>query len=152
MSGPTRPTLSEISSALEQLADRVDRSDGDQLEPFVAHTLRAAMSALEFYIPGLDPAPDPEAARGFLRGAEAALHRGQEREALSRALRGLAFAPHDPALWYMAGSACFELGHVEDALRLLCHTLWVHPGHRAARADLEALTAFFEGDEGERAA
>jgi hypothetical protein len=56
-------------------------------------------------------------------------------------------------LWYVAASACFELGGVEDALRLLYHTLWIHPGHRAARDDLQALTAFFEGnDEEERAA
>jgi hypothetical protein len=30
--------------------------------------------------------------------------------------------------------------------------LWIHPGHRTARADLEALTAFFDGEEGDRAA
>jgi len=152
MSESSRPSLSEISSALEQLADRVSRSNSETFEPFISHTLRAVVNALEHYIPGLDSPPDGEAARGLLRGAEAALHRGQERESLARALRGLAFAPHDPQLWYMAGSACFELGQVEDALRLLCHTLWIHPGHRSARADLEALTAFFEGEEGERAA
>jgi tetratricopeptide (TPR) repeat protein len=152
MSQPSRPSLAEISSALEQLADRINRTEDDSLEPFVSHSMRAVVNALEYHIPGLEAAPDLEAARGLLRGAERALERGQEREALSRALRGLAFAPHDPSLWYMAGSACFELGQVEDALRLLCHTLWIHPGHRAARADLEALSAFFEGDEGERAA
>lgn len=152
MSQSPRPSIPEIALALEQLADRITRSEEDQLEPFVSHSLRAVVNALEFHIPGLDPAPDPEAADGMLRGAEAALNRGEEREALSRSLRGLAFSPHHPALWYMAGSACFEMGQVEDALRLLCHTLWVHPGHKTARADLEALTAFFEGDEGERAA
>ena len=152
MSQSPRPSIPEIALALEQLADRITRSEDDTLEPFVSHSLRAVVNALEFHIPGLDPAPDPEAADGMLRGAEAALNRGEEREALSRALRGLAFSPHHPALWYMAGSACFEMGQVEDALRLLCHTLWVHPGHKTARADLEALTAFFEGDEGERAA
>jgi tetratricopeptide (TPR) repeat protein len=148
----SRPTVGEITAALEQLADRVSRSESDMLEPFVSHTLRAAVNALEYYIPGLDPAPDLEAARGLLRGAEAALARGRDREALERALRGLAFAPHHPGLWYLAGSSCFELGQVEDALRILCHVLWIHPGHRAARADLEALTAFFDGEEGERAA
>jgi|GEM_PF-3675898 len=148
----SRPTIAEITSALEQLADRVARSESDVLEPFVSHTLRAAVNALEYYIPGLDPAPDEEAARGLLRGADAALKRGADREALERALRGLACAPHHPGLWYAAGSACFELGQVEDALRVLCHVLWIHPGHRAARADLEALTAFFDGEEGDRAA
>jgi len=152
MSQPARPSIAEIALALEQLADRVGRTEEEGLEPFVSHSIRAVVNALEFHIPGLDPVPDIEAAEGMLRGAEAALQRGEEREALSRALRGLAFAPHHPSLWYLAGSACFELGQVEDALRLLCHTLWIHPGHRTARADLEALSAFFEGDEGERAA
>jgi tetratricopeptide (TPR) repeat protein len=152
MAESSRPSLQDITTALEQLADRVSRSEADTPEPFVSHTLRAAVLALEQYIPGLDPAPDVEAARGLLRGAEAALHRGDPNEALSRALRGLSFSPHDPLLWYLAGSACFELGQVEDALRLLYHTLWINPGHRAARADLDALTAFFEGEEGERAA
>jgi Flp pilus assembly protein TadD len=147
-----RPSQSEIALALAQLADRVTRNKDETLDPFVTHTLRAAVNALEFHIPGLEPAPDFEAARGLLRGAEAALHRGDPAEALSRALRGLSFAPHDPSLWYTAGSACFELGQVEDALRLLCHVLWIHPGHRTARADLEALTAFFDGEEGDRAA
>ena len=72
---------------------------------------------------------------------------------LRRALRGLACAPHDPQLFYLSASACFELGAVEDALRLLYHTLWIHPGHRLARTDLEALTAFLDGSEdGEKAA
>jgi hypothetical protein len=147
------PALSDITRALAALANRVSDSEELPPEPFVSQTLRSAVATLERYIPGLDPAPDPDAARGLLRGAEVALHHGDEREALSRALRGLSFAPHDPGLWYVAASACFELGGVEDSLRLLYHTLWIYPGHRAAREDLEALTAFFEGnDEGERAA
>jgi hypothetical protein len=31
-------------------------------------------------------------------------------------------------------------------MRLLYHTLWIHPGHPAARDDLEALTSFL-GDQ-----
>ncbi len=146
------PSQSEIATALAQLADRVSRAEEDTLDPFVTHTLRAAVNALEYHIPGLESPPDTDAARGLLRGSEAALQRGDAREALSRALHGLSFAPHDPLLWYAAGSACFELGQVEDALRILCHVLWIHPGHRAARTDLDALTAFFEGEEGDRAA
>jgi hypothetical protein len=34
-------------------------------------------------------------------------------------------------------------------MRLLTHTLWLHPGHHAARADLEALTAYFDNREDE---
>jgi hypothetical protein len=41
------------------------------------------------------------------------------------------------------------LGGVETALRLLYHTLWIHPGHLNARRDLDALKSFLEGDEGE---
>ena len=153
MSASSNPSLCEITRALAVLADRVAASNALPPEPFVSQTLRVAVNALQGYVPGLDPPPDAEAAQGLLRGAEAALHRGDEREAFSRALRGLSFAPHDPRLWYLAATACFELGGVEDSLRLLYHTLWIHPGHRAARDDLEALTAFFEGnDEGERAA
>ena len=153
MSDSPRPSLSEITRALAALADRVTESDEAPPEPFVSERLRAAVLALQGFIPGLDPAPDVEAARGMLQSAERALQRGDGREGLARALRGLSYAPHHPGLWYVAASACFELGGVEDALRLLYHTLWIHPGHRAARDDLQALTAFFEGnDEGERAA
>ncbi len=153
MSASSTPSLSEITRALAALADRVAASSATPPEPFVSQTLRVAVNALEQYIPGLELAPDPDAAQGLLRGAESAFHRGDEREALSRALRGLSFAPHEPRLWYIAATASFELGGVEDSLRLLYHTLWIHPGHRAARDDLEALTAFFEGnDEEERAA
>ena len=153
MSASPNPSLEEIARALASLADRVAASHAMPPEPFVSQTLKVATNALQQYIPGLDPAPDPDAAQGLLRGAETALHRGDDREALSRSLRGLSFAPHDPRLWYIAATASFEMGGVEDSLRLLYHTLWIHPGHRAARDDLEALTAFFEGnDEGDRAA
>ena len=153
MSASPRPSLSDITRSLAALADRVAESDETPPEPYVSERLRSAVGALQAFIPGLDPAPDPEAARGLLRGAELALQRGDGRESLARALRGLSHAPHHPGLWYVAASASFELGGVEDALRLLYHTLWIHPGHRAARDDLQALTAFFEGnDEGERAA
>ena len=43
---------------------------------------------------------------------------------------------------YLAASACFEFGSVEDAVRLLRHTLWIHPGHRHARRDLSALNLY----------
>ena len=66
------------------------------------------------------------------------------REALSRALRGLSFSPHHPGLYYVAATACFEYGAVEDAIRLLRHTLWIHPGHAAARRDLESLSAYLQ--------
>jgi len=88
-------------------------------------------------------------AQPWPRGAETALRRGHPREALSRSLRGLSFSPHEPLLCYLAASACFELGAVEGAMRLLTHTLWLHPGHHAARADLEALTAYFDQREDE---
>lgn len=153
MSESSLPTLGDITRALVALADRVADSGESPPEPFISQSLRSAVAALEQFIPGLEPAPDLDAARGLLRGAELALQRGDGREGLSRALRGLSFAPHHPELWYVAASASFELGSVEDALRLLYHTLWIHPGHRAARDDLQALTAFFEGnEEGDRAA
>ena len=153
MSESSHPSLSDITRALASLADRVAAADETPPEPFVSERLRASVTALQTFIPGLEPAPDLDAARGLMRGAELALQRGDGREALERALRGLSYAPHHPGLWYVAASATFELGGVEDALRLLYHTLWIHPGHRAARDDLHALTAFFEGnDEGERAA
>jgi hypothetical protein len=153
VSGTSHPSITDITRSLVALADRISASDESPPEPYVSERLRAAVKALQAFIPGLEPAPDLETARGMLRGAELALQRGDGREAMARALRGLSHAPHHPGLWYVAASASFELGGVEDALRLLYHTLWIHPGHRAARDDLQALTAFFEGnDEGERAA
>ena len=139
----------DITLALSRLADRVADSDVAGVEPYVSFTLRRALAELELHIPGLEAPPDIEAAEHFSRSAEGALSEGEDREALSTALRGLSCAPHHPQLCYLAASACFELGAVEDAMRLLYHTLWIHPGHRNARTDLEALTAFLEGPEEE---
>ena len=146
------PTLEDIAKAFVDLAERVDGSDDESLDPYVHQALRDAAFHLELHIPGIEPSPDPDGARALARAAQAALDRGAERDALVRALRGLACAPHDPNLFYIAASACFECGSVELALRLLCHTLWIHPGHRAARADLEALSAFLDDSEDTRAA
>jgi tetratricopeptide (TPR) repeat protein len=142
-----QPTLSDVTRALAHLADRVLVRKSLGLEPYVAHTLKLVMDELERLIPGLEPAPNAEAARAFAEAAEIALQSGDEREALSYALRGLSCSPHDPVLWYRAGSACVEVGSLEIALRLLWHALWIHPGYADARRDLEALTSFFDGGE-----
>jgi hypothetical protein len=155
VSESNHPTISDITLALARLADRVGESTAIGLEPYVRYTMRRALQELELHIPGLDEPPDPESAQRYAVAAEAALTRGQDREALARALRGLACAPHHPHLFYLAASACFELGAIEDALRLLYHTLWIHPGHVRARQDLEAITGFLEetgDDEGDIAA
>ena len=137
-----QPSLQDILDALERLAERVAASPTSRLDPFVSATMRRACAELRKFIPGLDTPPDPDAARFLARAAYSALEDGDAREALTRALRGLSFAPHHPGLFFAAASACFEYGAVEDAVRLLRHTLWIHPGHTAARRDLEALNAF----------
>jgi hypothetical protein len=142
MSDSAHPSLQDILDAFERLADRIAGSPSSRLDPFVSVSLRRACEELRRYIPGLDVPPDPEAARFLARAAYAALEDNDPREALARSLRGLAFAPHHPGLFFVASSACFEFGAVEDAIRLLRHTLWIHPGHAAARRDLEALTSF----------
>jgi len=148
-----QPTLDDLAKGLADLADHVSRSKEPALEPYVYQNMRDLTYQLELHIPGLEPPPDRESADVLSRAAQMALDRGDEREALARALRGLSFAPHDPALFYLAASACFETGAVELALRLLYHTLWIHPGHLAARADLESLSAFLDdADEPGRAA
>ena len=145
MTDSPRPTLNDVTRALAHLADRVLTRKTMGLEPYVAHTLKLVMGELEMLIPGLDPAPNAEAARAFSEAAEIALRDGEEREALSYALRGLSCSPHDPVLWYRAGSACVEVGSLEMGLRLLWHALWIHPGYADAQRDLEALTSFFDG-------
>jgi hypothetical protein len=142
-----RPTLSDVTRALAHLADRVLTRQALGVEPYVAHSLKLVIGELELLIPGLDPAPNAEAGRAFAEAAEIALRDGDEREALSYALRGLSCSPHDPVLWYRAGSACVELGSLEIALRLLWHALWIHPGYTDARRDLDALTSFFDRGE-----
>ena len=144
MSDSWQPSMDEISRALTELADRVADSKSDMLDPYVGQTLRDVAFHLELHIPGLELPPDGDAAKALAKAARAALERGDEREALSRATRGLAFSPHDPELFYLTASACFEMGSVEVALRLLYHTIWINPGHRAARADLESLSAFLD--------
>jgi hypothetical protein len=136
------PNLQELLDAFERLADRVAASPTSRLDPFVSASMRRACEELRRFIPGLDTPPDPDAARFLARSAYAALEDGDAREALARALRGLSFAPHHPGLFFAAASACFEYGAVEDAIRLLRHTLWIHPGHTAARRDLGALNAY----------
>ena len=142
-----RPQMTDVTRALAHLADRVlvHRSAG--LEPYVAHTLKLALQELELHIPGLDAPPNADAAKAFSQASEASLARGDERDALAYALRGLSCSPHDPGLHYLAASASIELGGIETALRLLYHTLWIHPGHVTARRDLDALRSFLEGDE-----
>lgn len=142
MSNSAQPTLQDILDAFERLSERVEASPSSRLDHFVSVSVRRASDELRRFIPGLDTPPDAEAARFLARAAYAALEDGDAREALSRSLRGLSFAPHHPGLFYIAASACFEFGAVEDAIRLLRHTLWIHPGHTAARRDLEALSAY----------
>jgi hypothetical protein len=141
------PTVSELTRALAHLADRVLTRREPGLEPYMVHTLKLAVGELELFIPGLDPVPNAEAARAFTEAAEVALQDGEEHEALSYALRGLSCSPHDPVLWYLAGSACVEVGSLEMALRLLWHALWIHPGYTDAKRDLDALTSFFDHGE-----
>lgn len=147
MTDSPRPTLNDVTRALAHLADRVLTRKSMGLEPYVTHTLKLVMGELELLIPGLDPAPNAEAARAFAEAAESALRDGEEREALSYALRGLSCSPHDPVLWYRAGSACVEVGSLEIALRLLWHALWINPGYADAHRDLDALTSFLDSGE-----
>lgn len=152
MSEAARPQLSDITRALTQMADRVLASRKAGLEPYVSGTLKLVLRELETWIPGLEPPPNPDAARAFAEATEIALRDGDAREAFSYALRGLSCAPHHPHLWYLAGAACVEVGGIEPAMRMMQHALWIHPGHRDARRDLEALTSFLDGHEGGRAA
>ncbi len=147
------PPIRDLMHALELLSERVALPGPVGLEPVDVLNLRHLLDDLERHIPGLEPPPDPAAAHALGRAAEVAMRRGDEREALARALRGLSFSPHHPGLFYLAASACFEIGALEGAMRLLYHTLWIHPGHPSARADLEALTTFLgEQDLEDRAA
>ncbi|OGF10431.1 MAG: hypothetical protein A2W00_01405 [Candidatus Eisenbacteria bacterium RBG_16_71_46] len=142
--------ITEITRTFAMLAEQISPDETEPaLEPFDRQSLKRALEELRRYIPGLDPPPSPAAARALQRAAAIALDKGRGHEALARALRGLSFAPHDPGLCYLAASACFELGEAESALRLLHHTLWIHPGHPGARTDLEALSDFFEDAGGE---
>lgn len=149
MSEAARPQIADLTRTLAQLADRVLAARTPGLEPYVSGTVRLVLRELETWIPGLDAPPNAEAARAFADAAEVALRDGDEREALSYSLRGLSCAPHHPHLWYIAGAACVEIGGIETALRMMHHALWIHPGHRDARRDLDALTSFLEGHEGE---
>jgi len=142
-----RPTLGDVTRALAHLADRVLTRRTLGLEPYVSHTLKLVMGELEMLVPGLEPAPNAEAARAFAEAAETALNDGEEREALSYALRGLSCSPHDPVLWYRAGSAAIEVGGLEMGMRMYWHALWIHPGYAEARRDLDALTSFFDRGE-----
>jgi hypothetical protein len=137
----SRPTLADLTVVLSHLSDRVSAEQGRDLDPIVTVSLQRALLELRRFIPGYETPPDPHAARFFASGARAALEAGLHRDALARALRGLSFAPHDPNLHYLAASACLELGCVRDAVDLLLHTLWIHPGHPEAVRDLEALSA-----------
>lgn len=142
MANSSNPSLQDITDAYARLGERVAAAPSSRLDPFVSISMRRACEELRRFIPGLDAPPDPEAARFLARAAYAAMEDNDAREALSRALRGLSFAPHHPGLYFVAATACFEFGAVEDAIRLLRHTLWIHPGHSAARRDLEALSAY----------
>ena len=142
MSESTHPSMQEILEAFERLAERVTSGSNTRLDGFVSLSLRRSCEELRRFVPGLETPPDASGARYMSRAAHAALEDGDAREALARAIRGLSLSPHHPGLFYLAASACFEFGAVEDAVRLLRHTLWIHPGHRPARRDLSALNLY----------
>lgn len=141
-------SIEEIQEQLRSLGDAATSNSSHSLDPNFLQQLQDVVFWLELFIPGLDPPPDQETARQLLSGARAALDREDARTTLSRALKGLSFSPHEPQLFYIAAEALFELGLIELAMRLLCHTLWIHPGYRQARADLESLSAFLDDDSG----
>jgi hypothetical protein len=143
-----RPSLVEIAAVLGHLSDNVARDTGANLDPILSAALLRAATELRRHIPGFVPPPDPAAARWFAATARAALASGEGRRALASAIAGLARAPHDPELHYLAGSACFELGAVKAALAEIGLALWVHPGFESARRDFEALSAYWESERG----
>ena len=142
MSPTPGPTIEEIRDILAEMARCVATDPEPTLDPVVRAGLRRAVDELERFIPGLDEAPDAEGARHMVSAAGNALLAGRARIALARSLRGLSYAPHHPELHYLAASACFELGAVSEAVMLLAHALWIHPGHEKARRELETLSAF----------
>ena len=145
MREPSRISLHDIAVVLSHLADRVGADPGPGLDPIVTSSLRRAVDELRRHIPGLVEPIDPVAARAHRIAGDGALQDGRHREALAHALAGLAYSPHDPNLHYLAASTCFELGAPRDAIELLQHVLWIHPGHPQARIDLESLAAYTEG-------
>lgn len=145
-----RPSLVEIAAVLGHLSDNVSRDSGANLDPILSAALLRAVTELRRHIPGITPPPDPATARWFATGARVALSNGEPRHALASAIAGLAHAPHDPELHYLAGSACFELGAVKAALAEISLALWVHPGFESARRDLEALSAYWQSERGRR--
>ena len=147
MSTTPGPTLDEIRRILIDLARQVVATEDSTLDPVIRAGIRRAVDELERFIPGLDTPPDPEGARHMVSATGNALLAGRARIALSRALRGLSYAPHHPELHYLAASACFELASAGEAVSLLAHTLWINPGHEKARRELEALSAFGPADD-----
>jgi hypothetical protein len=143
------PSLEEISVVLAHLADRVHGDSGPGLDPLVGLSIERLVSELELHIPGLQAPPDADAARALAKAAGEAVAVGRPRIALARALRGLSFAPHHPQLHYLAATACLELGAVQEAVQLLSHTVWIHPGFEPARRDLETLSAYGEAPRGD---
>lgn len=140
----SRPSLDEIAVVFAHLADRVAAERARTLDPIVRLSMGRALIELKRHIPGLYTPPDVGAAAALASASADALRRGKLRAGLARALRGLSFAPHHPELHYLAASAALQLGAAEEAVRLLQHALWIHPGYEPARRDLEALSAFSE--------
>jgi hypothetical protein len=138
------PTMPEIILAFERLSERVEVSPNSRLNPLISASLGRAMEELRRFVPGLDPVPDPDAAKNLHGLAMTALNDGDARAALAHALSGLSCAPHHPQLWFLAGSACFEYGAVEDSISIFRHTLWIHPGHKEARTDLKVLLNYLK--------
>jgi len=138
----SRPSLDEIAVVFAHLADRVATERARTLDPIVRLSLGRAVTELKRHIPGLYTPPDAGAASALASASADALRRGKLRAGLARALRGLSFSPHHPELHYLAASGCLQLGAAEEAVRLLQHALWIHPGYEPAQRDLESLSAF----------
>lgn len=140
-------SLPELADWCDQLAARIRYDWQDKLSGYIRKSIRDLIYRLEKTTPGLERPFDMTMVTYRLSHGHYALKLGRPVQATVHALHGLKGQPHNPDLFYLFGSALFELGEVELAMRALCHVLWINPGNKAARADLEALSAFLDDQE-----
>ncbi len=103
------------------------------------HILQLCVIAEEVKERGLrrnGPAPDQAMATRLCLSGEDKVNAGDPIGGLEDAVRGLCFAPFDPALWYVAAAASDQLGYVNPSSRLLAMVNWIDPKYLKSLQDV----------------
>ena len=129
----SREKSEDFSSLCLSLAERVAAPEVMGLERRTISSLDTIRNMLLQDVPGIETSKGQCVGEELQSQADLALKQKDPKLALSHALNGLVHWPHSPTLMCTAGMACYELGELHLALRLVDYAVWVNPGYLHAK-------------------